>query len=72
VMVDPSHSAGRPDIVPALCKAAIAAGADGLLVETHLDPQGALVDGDQALDAPAFERLMRELEPFAHAAGRPL
>lgn len=71
VMVDPSHAAGRPDIVPALCKAAIAAGADGLLVETHLDPQSALVDGDQALDAPAFERLMRELEPFAQAAGRP-
>jgi 3-deoxy-7-phosphoheptulonate synthase len=70
VIVDPSHSAGRPDIVPGLCKAAVAAGADGLLVETHLNPQEALVDGDQALDAPGFGQLMADLQPFAEAAGR--
>ncbi len=72
VIVDPSHAAGRSDIVPALCKAAVAAGADGLLVETHCAPQEALVDGSQAVDAGAFQELMADLKPFAQAAGRTL
>ncbi|NLJ36909.1 MAG: 3-deoxy-7-phosphoheptulonate synthase [candidate division WS1 bacterium] len=72
VIVDPSHAAGRTDLVPALCKAAIAAGADGLLVETHCNPLKALVDGSQALDAEQFHTLMDALRPFAHAAGREL
>jgi len=72
VIVDPSHAAGRPDIVPALCKAAIAAGADGLLVETHCSPQEAMVDGAQALDEFEFDQLMRDLQPFAEATKRRL
>lgn len=72
VIVDPSHAAGRPDLVPALCKAAIAAGADGLLVETHCSPLEALVDGAQAIDADGFRALMAGIRPFAVAAGREL
>ena len=52
--------------------AAIAAGADGLIVEVHPTPETALSDGDQSLTLSAFERLMREIRPFAQAAGRTL
>jgi 3-deoxy-7-phosphoheptulonate synthase len=59
-------------MVPALSKAAIAAGADGLLVETHSRPQEAIVDGPQSVTPSVFERLMDELEAFCEAAGRTL
>lgn len=72
VIVDPSHAGGRADIVPALSFAAIAAGADGLIVEVHPRPEQALSDGDQSLTLTAFEQLMRQLRPFAEAAGRTL
>jgi 3-deoxy-7-phosphoheptulonate synthase len=70
VIVDPSHAAGRADLVAPLAFAAIAAGADGLIVETHPDPAAALSDGDQSLTLDAFASLMRQLRPFAEAAGR--
>jgi len=72
VIVDPSHAGGRADIVPALSFAAIAAGADGLIVEVHPRPEQALSDGDQSLTPTDFEQLMRQLRPFAEAAGRTL
>jgi 3-deoxy-7-phosphoheptulonate synthase len=70
VIVDPSHAAGHYSYVPALAKAAIAAGADGLLIEVHPNPKEALVDGLQSLTPSDFARLMRELKPLAEAVGR--
>jgi 3-deoxy-7-phosphoheptulonate synthase len=70
VVVDPSHAAGHFAYVPSIAKAAIAAGADGLLIEVHLNPEEALVDGLQSLNVPNFERLMAELRPIAKAVGR--
>jgi 3-deoxy-7-phosphoheptulonate synthase len=70
VVVDPSHASGHDWIVPALARAAIAAGADGLLVETHYNPAEAKVDGPQSLTPDAFRKLMADLPAFAAAAGR--
>ncbi len=72
VLVDPSHAAGRADLVAPLAFAAIAAGADGLIVEVHPCPEEALSDGEQSLTPAAFAELMRRLAPFAEAAGRTL
>jgi len=70
LIVDPSHAAGHFAYVPSIAKAAIAAGADGLLIEVHPNPEEALVDGLQSLSIPNFERLMAELRPIAEAVGR--
>lgn len=70
VMVDPSHAAGRADLIAPLACAAVAAGADGIIVEVHPDPANALSDGAQSLDLPSFGALMQRLRPFAEAAGR--
>jgi 3-deoxy-7-phosphoheptulonate synthase len=70
VIVDPSHAAGHYSYVPALAKAAVAAGADGLLIEVHPNPKEALVDGLQSLTPSDFARLMKELKPVAEAIGR--
>ncbi|MFH1486229.1 MAG: 3-deoxy-7-phosphoheptulonate synthase, partial [Chloroflexota bacterium] len=70
LIVDPSHAAGHYDLVPAIAKAAVAAGADGLLIEVHLNPQEALVDGLQSLNLSNFEKLMAELRKIAVALGR--
>jgi 3-deoxy-7-phosphoheptulonate synthase len=70
VVVDPSHSAGHFAYVPGIAKAAIAAGADGLLIEVHPNPEEALVDGLQSLTFANFEKLMKELRPIAQAVGR--
>jgi 3-deoxy-7-phosphoheptulonate synthase len=70
IVVDPSHAAGHFAYVPTIARAAIAAGADGLLIEVHLNPEEALVDGLQSLNIPNFERLMAELRPIAKAVGR--
>ncbi len=70
LIVDPSHAAGHYSLVPALAKAAIAAGADGLLIEVHPNPKEALVDGLQSLTPSDFARLMKELKPIAEAVGR--
>ncbi len=72
VLADPSHGAGRRDLVHALSYAAVAAGADGLLVEVHPTPEEAWSDGDQTLDFGEFSTLMEGLRPFAAAAGRTL
>ena len=70
VIVDPSHAGGRASLVAPLAFAAIAAGADGLIVEVHPCPEEALSDGDQSLTPDGFAQLMRQLAPFAAAAGR--
>lgn len=70
VIADPSHAGGRRHLVAPLSYAAIAAGADGLLVEVHPDPETATSDGDQSLDFEEFDALMSALRPFAEAAGR--
>ena len=70
VIVDPSHAGGRADLVAPLAFAAIAAGADGLIVEVHPSPEQALSDGDQSLTLAAFRDMMRSLRLFAAAAGR--
>lgn len=70
VIVDPSHASGRADFVAPLAFAAIAAGADGIIVEVHPCPAAALSDGDQSLSFDAFADMMRALRPFAEAAGR--
>ena len=72
VVVDPSHGTGVRDYVAPMAKAAVACGADGLLIEMHHDPAAALSDGKQSLFPQQFAALMRELEPFARAAGRTL
>jgi 3-deoxy-7-phosphoheptulonate synthase len=72
VIVDPSHAAGMAHLVKPLAFAAIAAGADGLIVEVHPDPETALSDGDQSLSIDAFEQMMQQLQAFAEAAGRTL
>jgi 3-deoxy-7-phosphoheptulonate synthase len=72
VIVDPSHAAGTAHLVKPLAFAAIAAGADGLMVEVHPDPEAALSDGDQSLSLETFAELMHELQPFAAAVGRGL
>ncbi len=72
VIVDPSHAGGRADLVAPLALAAVAAGADGLIVEVHPKPDRALSDGDQSLTFDAFRDLMMRLRPFAEAAGRTL
>jgi 3-deoxy-7-phosphoheptulonate synthase len=70
VIVDPSHAGGRADIVLPLALAAIAAGADGLIVEVHPDPGSALSDADQQLTFAAFSELMRNVEVIAAATKR--
>jgi 3-deoxy-7-phosphoheptulonate synthase len=72
VIVDPSHAAGVADLVDPLAFAAIAAGADGLIVEVHPDPASALSDGEQSLTFEDFERMMKGVRAFAEVVGRPL
>ena len=72
IVVDPSHGTGRRDNVVPMARAAIAAGADGLLVEVHCDPDRALSDGAQSLYPEQFEHLMAELRIIAPAIGRPV
>ena len=70
VLVDPSHGTGRRDKVAPMARAAVAAGADGLLIEVHSDPDNAMSDGAQSLFPGQFERLMAELRIIAPAIGR--
>lgn len=70
ILVDPSHATGSRDLVVPMAKAAVAAGADGLMIETHHSPETALSDSQQQLDLKEFGRLMQELEPVAKAVGR--
>ncbi|MGI8539615.1 MAG: 3-deoxy-7-phosphoheptulonate synthase [Rubrobacteraceae bacterium] len=70
VIVDPSHAAGRRDLVIPLSKASVAAEADGLLVESHHEPENALCDAEQALSVGDLKGLKDALSPFAEAMGR--
>jgi 3-deoxy-7-phosphoheptulonate synthase len=70
VIVDPSHGTGKWYLVPAMAKAAVAAGADGLMIEVHPHPDEALSDGPQSLKPDTFAELMRELKKIAMAVGR--
>jgi 3-deoxy-7-phosphoheptulonate synthase len=70
VLIDPSHATGSRDLVGPMAKAAVAAGADGLMIEIHSHPEKALSDSNQQLNLEEFEQLMRELEPLAKAVGR--
>ncbi len=70
VIVDPSHGTGERELVIPMARAAIAAGADGLLVEVHPNPDTALCDGGQSLTLDMFGRLMRQIAPIAEAVGR--
>ncbi len=72
VIVDPSHGTGKREYVAAVSRAAIAAGADGLIVEVHPDPENALSDGAQSLRPEEFDQLMAQLRPVAEAVGRTL
>ncbi|MHB8781683.1 MAG: 3-deoxy-7-phosphoheptulonate synthase [Candidatus Geothermincolia bacterium] len=65
IIVDPSHATGRRDLISPLCRAALAAGADGLMVEMHPNPSEALCDGPQSLTIREFEALVEELKPLA-------
>jgi 3-deoxy-7-phosphoheptulonate synthase len=70
IVADPSHGTGRRDKVAPMARAAVAAGADGLLIEVHPDPDHALSDGAQSLRPEQFEELMRQLRMIAPAVGR--
>jgi 3-deoxy-7-phosphoheptulonate synthase len=64
VVLDPSHATGKRSLVPALSRAAVAIGADGLLVEVHPAPEKAMSDGAQSLDIPQFRKMMQDLQPY--------
>jgi 3-deoxy-7-phosphoheptulonate synthase len=70
VVVDPSHSTGHWQYVAPMAKAAVAAGADGLLVEVHPSPKDALCDGPQSLKPETFRKMMQDIAPIARAVGR--
>jgi 3-deoxy-7-phosphoheptulonate synthase len=70
VIVDPSHAAGERSLVPHLARAAVAAGADGIIVEVHNDPESALSDGKQSLTLEGFETMMAQLRRVARAVDR--
>src|SRR5437660_11720702 len=69
ILVDPSHGTGKRDYVPAMARAALAAGADGLLIEVHPDPGRALSDGAQSLDFAGFAKLLESLRRLADTLG---
>jgi 3-deoxy-7-phosphoheptulonate synthase len=70
IIVDPSHATGRPDLIPALARAAIAAGADGVHVEVHTCPEKALSDGPQALLPEQYAALMDDIRELARVMGK--
>jgi 3-deoxy-7-phosphoheptulonate synthase len=70
IVIDPSQGAGRADLVAAMCKGAVAMGADALLIEVHPNPAEAWSDGAQQLTLDGFKKLMSDLKPFLAAAGR--
>ena len=70
VIADPSHAAGQRDLVPALARIGVAAGADGLLVEVHPNPSQAWSDGGQSLDFDAFDAMMADLTPWIELQGK--
>ena len=72
IIADPSHATGKASLVNAVTRAAVAAGADGIIIEVHANPEKALKDGAQSLLPGAFEKLMRDIAPIAQAVGKHL
>lgn len=72
VIVDPSHGTGVRSLVPSMAKAAVAAGADGLLIEVHPNPEEAYSDGPQSILPDEFSRLMEEIRNYLNLEGRTL
>jgi len=72
IIADPSHATGRADLVPSASRAALAAGADGLIVEVHPNPKEALSDGDQSLPLESFPAYIEDMQKIASAMGRKL
>ena len=70
IIADPSHGTGHRDMVPAMARAAVAAGADGLLIEVHPNPERAMSDGAQSLYPEQFDKMMREVTAIAEVIGR--
>lgn len=70
IIVDPSHATGRPDLIPSMARAAVAAGCDGIHIEVHSCPERALSDGPQALVPDQFDRLMAEIRQLAELLGK--
>ncbi len=70
IVIDPSHAVGKWSLVASMAKAAVAAGADGLMIEVHNRPDEAFSDGEQSLKPEVFKKLMAELKPVAKAVGR--
>jgi len=70
IIVDVSHPTGQADLVPPISRAAVAVGADGIMVEVHPNPREALCDGPQSLDIPGLRALVAELRPLAQSIGR--
>ena len=70
ILIDPSHAVGVREYVPALAKAALAVGADGVIIEVHPHPEKALCDGQESLTPEDFDKLVTELKPIAKAVGR--
>lgn len=70
IIVDPSHSTGKSSLVPSASKAALAAGADGLIIEVHPDPIKSYSDGEQSIDIPTFENLMKDLSEMSNVLGK--
>jgi len=64
VILDPSHATGKRSLVPAVSRAGVAIGADGLIVEVHPAPEKAISDGAQSLDLAQFQKMMRDLQPY--------
>lgn len=72
VIVDPSHGTGKRWMVPPMARAAVAVGADGVMIEVHNDPQHALCDGQQSVTPSDFADIMRDIRTIAGAVGREL
>src|SRR5438034_1554761 len=70
IIVDPSHATGRPDLIPSMARASVAAGADGVHVEVHSCPEKALSDGPQALLPPKYAELMKQVRKVAEVMGK--
>jgi len=70
IVADPSHGTGLREFVPPMARAAVAAGADGLLVEVHPTPERAMSDGAQTLNPEQFEKMMREVRAISEVIGR--
>lgn len=70
IIIDPSHGTGRRSFIASMSRAAVAAGADGLMIEMHPNPEVALTDGDQSVDPEQFADIMKDIEPIAKVVGK--